>query len=76
LSQKGEIYAEGNVVALDSSGTLVKSTKPDKLVAVLGLHDMVVVDTEDVLFIAPRDKVGQMKDIHEELKNKGLEEFL
>jgi len=76
LSRQGEVYTEGNVVALDSSGTLVKSTKPEKLVAVLGLHDMVVVDTEDVLFIAPRDKVGQIKDIQEELKDKGLEEFL
>jgi mannose-1-phosphate guanylyltransferase len=76
LSQQGEVYTEGNVVALDSSGTLVKSTKPEKLVAVLGLHDMVVVDTEDVLFIAPRDKVGNVKDIQDKLKDKGLEEFL
>jgi mannose-1-phosphate guanylyltransferase len=76
LSQQGEVYVEGNVVALDSSGTLVKSTKPEKLIAVLGLKDMVVVDTEDVLFIAPRDKVGQVKEIQEELEEKGLEEFL
>ncbi len=76
LSQQGEVYTEGNVVALDSSGTLVKSTKPEKLIAVLGLHNTVVVDTEEVLFIAPRDKVGQIKDIQEELKEKGLEEFL
>jgi len=72
----GETYTEGNVVALDSSGTLVKGTNTDKLIAVLGLEDMVVVDTDDVLFIAPRDKVGQTKDIHDELKEKGLEKFL
>lgn len=76
LASKNEVYTQGNVVALDSSGTLVKSTKPEKLIAVLGLEDMVVIDTEDVLFIAPRDKVGKMKDVHDELKDRGLEKFL
>ncbi len=76
LARKNETYTEGNVVALDSSGTLVKSSKPEKLIAVLGLRDMVVVDTEEVLFIAPREKAGQIKDIHEELKVQGLDEFL
>ncbi len=76
LATKDEVYAEGNVVALDSSGTLVKGTNPEKLIAVLGLKDMVVVDTDDVLFIAPRDKVGQTKDVHDELKEKDLEKFL
>lgn len=76
LASGDEVYTEGNVVALDSSGTLVKSTDPEKLVAVLGLEDMVVIDTEGVLFIAPRDKVGKIKDIHDELKDKGLGKFL
>jgi mannose-1-phosphate guanylyltransferase len=76
LAQQGQVYKEGNVLALESSGTLVKSTDPEKLIAVLGLEDMVVVDTEDILFIAPRDKVGNIKDVHDELIDKGLEKFL
>ena len=75
-AKNNEVYIEGNVVSLDSSGTLVKSTSKDKLIAILGLEDMVVVDSDEVLFIAPRDKVGQTKDIHDELKKKGLEKFL
>jgi mannose-1-phosphate guanylyltransferase len=76
LAQKDQVYTEGNVIALDSTGTLVKSVNSQKLIAVLGLKDMVVVDTEDILFIAPRDKVGNIKDVQQELIDKGLEEFL
>jgi len=76
LSSKNEVYAEGKVVALDSSGTLVKSSNPEKLIAVLGLEDMVIVDTDDILFIAPRDKVGNIKDVHQALLDKDLEKFL
>ncbi len=76
LARKNQVYKEGNVVALESSGTLVKSTDPKKLIAVLGLEDMVIVDTEEVLFIAPRDKVGNIKDVHQKLIDKGLEKFL
>jgi len=76
LSSGEEVYAEGNVVALDSSGSFVKSTQPEKLIAVLGLNGMVVVDTEDVLFIAPRDRVGDLQAVQKEIEEKGLGEFL
>lgn len=76
LAQQDQVYTEGNVIALDSTGTLVKSTDQEKLIAVLGLKDMVVVDTDDILFIAPRDKVGNIKDVQKELIDKGLEKFL
>lgn len=76
LSKDESVYTEGNVIVLNSEDTLVKSTNPKKLVAVLGLKDMVVVDTEDILFVAPRDKVSNIKEVHEELKNKGLEDYL
>lgn len=76
VSGEDSTYTEGTVVALDSEGTLVKSAKNDKLVAVVGLEDMVVVDTDDILLIMPRDRAGKIKDIHEEIKSKHLDEYL
>lgn len=76
LSKDNGVHKEGNVVALDSIGTLVKSTNKEKLVAILGLKDMVVVDTQDILFIAPRDKVSSIGDVHAKLREEGLEDFL
>ena len=65
---KGEIYTDGNVIALDSKNSLVKSSTKDKLVAVCGLDNMVVVDTEDVLLVLPKDKAGDVKNILDQIK--------
>lgn len=37
-----------------STNTLVRTTNPDKQVVAIGLDDYVILDTEDVLFIAPK----------------------
>ncbi|MDC0986831.1 mannose-1-phosphate guanylyltransferase/mannose-6-phosphate isomerase [Alphaproteobacteria bacterium] len=39
-----------------------------RLITAIGLEDMVVVSTEDALFIAPRARAGGVKDIVERLK--------
>lgn len=46
--------AADDVVTLDSSGCVVSST--GRPVVLLGVDDLVVVDTEDVLFVCPRDR--------------------
>jgi len=76
LAKDNEVHVEGNVIALRSSGSLIKSTSKNKLIAVLGLENMVVIDTDDILFIAPRDKAAEIKDVQNELMEKGMERFL
>ena len=44
-----ENHFDANVVAIDTTGTLVKAQNSNKLIAVAGLKDMVVVDSEDAL---------------------------
>jgi len=51
----------GDVCMEDSSGCLVHA--PDKLVAMIGVDDLVVVDTKDALMIARRDRVQEVKNI-------------
>jgi mannose-1-phosphate guanylyltransferase len=63
-----ENYEDGKVVAVDATGSLIKTSNPDKLVAVAGLDDIVVVDTEDVLLIIPKDKMEKIKEIQTRLK--------
>jgi mannose-1-phosphate guanylyltransferase len=76
LGKKGANYESGTVVSVDSKGSVVKSTNPEKLVALLGVDDMVVVDTPDILLVVPRDKSDKIKEIHKAIKEKGLERFL
>lgn len=60
-------------VALDSSGNLIVS---DRVVATLGAKNLIVIDTEDALLIARRDRASEMKKLISELKHLGLERLL
>jgi mannose-1-phosphate guanylyltransferase len=41
------------------------------LVAALGVHDLIVVDTPDVLLVCPRDRAQEVKKLVDELKERG-----
>jgi mannose-1-phosphate guanylyltransferase len=72
----------GNVVvgtehlAIDSSRLLIHASHSQpRLVATIGLSDLVVVDTEDALLICPRDRAQEVRAVVEALK-KGRAEYL
>ncbi len=56
----------GDVISIGSKNTLVHNT--DKLVATIGLENVVIVDTKDALLVAHKDKVQSVKDIVGKLK--------
>ena len=68
-------HFDANVLALDTRGTLVKS-QSDKLVAVANLRDLVVVDSEEILLILPRDDVDKIKDIQALLADSDKSDYL
>jgi len=59
----------GDVVAVDCHNTLVHSER--RLTALLGVDDLIVVDTDDALLVAHRDKVQQVKELVGQLKREG-----
>jgi len=69
-------YEDGKVVAIDSQGSLIKSSSDKKLIAVAGIKDMVIVDTDDILLIIPKDKIEKIKDIQAKLKEDGNTAYL
>ena len=70
---------DGNVVHGD---TLVEDTKRCylhgnwRLVAAVGLHDHVVVETSDAVLVAPKDRVQDVKSLVAQLKARGRDEAL
>ena len=66
---------KGNVICLDATGNLLCSNEK-KLLAVVGVHDLIVVDTEDALLICPRHEAQSVKKIVQELKARGMHKFL
>lgn len=68
--------ADGNVVvgaehiSFDTARTLVHAAGHKRLVATLGVTDLVIVDTGDVLFVCPRDRAQDVKSIVNALKQR------
>jgi mannose-1-phosphate guanylyltransferase len=69
-------YQDGKVVAIDTTGSLIKSSSEKKLIAIAGVEDLIVVDNDDVLLIIPKDKIEKIKDIQNILSEKGNTEYL
>lgn len=64
----------GNAVNMGARDSIVFSS--GRLVASIGLKDMVVVDTSDATLICPRERVQEVKDLVDKLKENGKQEFL
>lgn len=62
-------YQDGNVVSVDTTGSLIKSSNDKKLIAVAGVEDMVIVDADDVLLVIPKDKIEKIKDLQKLLSD-------
>ncbi|HEY4530193.1 MAG TPA: mannose-1-phosphate guanylyltransferase/mannose-6-phosphate isomerase [Luteimonas sp.] len=62
---EGNARNGGDVVAVDSRGSYVWSRR---MVALVGVDDLVVVDTDDALLVASKDRVQQVKDVVAQLK--------
>ncbi len=60
-------------IHLDTRDTLIVS---DRVVATIGLRDLVIVDTEDVLFVCPRERSQDVRQIVERLRKSGDETYL
>lgn len=64
----------GDHVSLDTHNCLVYSK--DRLIATVGLDNMVVVDTGDVVLILPSGRSQDIKSLLEELKKEGKTRYL
>lgn len=62
-------------IDINSTNCLIFSTE-EKLVATIGLDNIVVVNTPDVLLVLNKDQSHAVKDLVEHLKNQGLSEYL
>ena len=55
----------GDVIAIDSRNSYVHARR---LVALVGVDDLVVIDTDDAVLVARKDRVQQVKDVVARLK--------
>jgi mannose-1-phosphate guanylyltransferase len=72
---KGNVVTGGgNVIFEDTEGSLVYS--PKKLVAAVGIKDLIIVETKDALLICKKGSSQNVKKVVEALEEKKLKKYL
>ena len=65
--------AVGDVIFVDTKNTFVQSE--DRLVATVGINDLMIIDTPDALLVAHPDKSQEVKKVVAQLKKDGHDAF-
>jgi mannose-1-phosphate guanylyltransferase/mannose-6-phosphate isomerase len=64
----------GDVMLIDAAGCYVRAE--GRKVALLGVQDLIVIETADAVFVAPRDRAEEVKKLVEQLAAGGEHGFL
>lgn len=64
----------GNVITIDSKDCIIEAGK--KLIAAVGMKDVIVVDTEDATLICDKESAGDIKKVLENLKICNRNEYI
>jgi mannose-1-phosphate guanylyltransferase/mannose-6-phosphate isomerase len=65
---------EGEAVLVDTRGSLVLGDR--RLIAAIGLEDMIIVDTEDALLVCPRSRAQDVKKVVDALRRARKTKYL
>ncbi len=71
-----DVATKGRVVAINSKNTLVFNEDDDKLVAVSGLDNIVVVNTKDAVLVIDKNSDQSVRDIIDKIKTKKMTQYL
>lgn len=75
LSTHAENVTKGRTVLIDTHNSLVYGPG-DKVIAVVGMDDVVVVDTGDALLVCKKDDAQRVKEVVAYLNEHGLDQHL
>jgi mannose-1-phosphate guanylyltransferase len=59
---EGVLQTPGGHLALDCEGLIVNAS-PGKFVGLIGLKDLIIVETKDALLVCPKERAEQVKDL-------------
>lgn len=63
----------GNVLDIDTANCLILGN--ERLISTVGLEDVLIVDTEDAIFVGKKGKSQMVKQLVEEMKKRTIKEF-
>jgi mannose-1-phosphate guanylyltransferase len=74
--ENGNIVFGGNHIAEETNHSLVYGTRGERLVVTIGVEDLIVVDTSDVLLVCHKDHAQKVRKVVEDLKNSKKENYV
>ena len=76
LEKVGDNAVKGNNLTIESKGNIIYNYSNDKMIAIVGIDDLIIVNSDDVIMICPKDKAQDVKKIVSELKLQNKNEYL
>jgi mannose-1-phosphate guanylyltransferase len=73
---EGNLAVGVKLLAVDSTDCIVRGNDPNHLFSLLGMKDIIVIQTPDATLIARKDKEESVRNVIEELKKRNWNEYL
>lgn len=73
--KSGNLIAAAKALALDVQGSVVYQSDSDRLIATLGLDDLIIVDTDDVLLVCRRKDAEKVRNLVAKLSEMGWDKY-
>lgn len=70
-NQQGNIVMGGEHIEIDTQRSLIYVNQPHRLIVTIGVEDLVVVDTGDVLLVCRKDQAQKVRQVVDQLKESG-----
>jgi len=71
----GNIVFSGQHIPLETSSSLVYGNKDERLIVTIGVENLIIVDTGDVLLICRKDQAAKVRQVVDSLKNSDREHY-
>jgi mannose-1-phosphate guanylyltransferase len=72
---EGNIVYAGEHVAEDTHNSLVYGNGGERLIVTIGVDDLIIVDSGDVLLVCHKDRAHKVRNVVEGLKNSKREKY-
>lgn len=74
--ERGNILISEKSIILDATNTILYQTAGDRICAIIGMTDLVIVDTKDALLVCKRGDTQKVRQIVEILKQREMQNYL
>lgn len=75
-NDRGNIELANKVLNKESQNCYIQSTDPEKVIAVIGVDDLIIVEHENTLLVCRKGESQKVKEIVNDLKKDRLDKYL